>query len=67
MPLQEFLTLFIFYTFAFKKKCMGSLHAQTPVRSSFTSEPSHQSVNGTSMRSLKKKEGRRVRYNLQTN
>ena len=46
---------------------MGSLHAQTPVRSSFTSEPSHQSVNGTSMRSLKKKEGRRVRYNLQTN
>ena len=26
-PLQGFLTLFIFYTFAFKKKCMRSLHA----------------------------------------
>ena len=34
---------------------MRSLHAQTPVRSSFTSEPSHQSVNGRSIRSFKKK------------
>ena len=42
MPPQEFLSLFVFYTFAFKNKCMRSLH---PVRSSFTSEPSHQSVN----------------------
>ena len=49
MPLQEFLTLFIFYTFAFKKKCLRSLHAKAPVRSSFTSEPSHQSVNGMKM------------------
>ena len=39
----------------------------TPVRSSFTSEPSHQIVNGRSIQSSKKKEGRRVRYNLQTN
>ena len=67
MPLQEFLTLFIFWTFAFKKKCMKSLHAYTPVSGSFTSEPLDQSVKGTSTRSFKKKEGRRVRYNLQTN
>ena len=67
MPLQEFLTLFIFCTFAFKKKCMRSLHACTPVSGSFTSEPLDQSVNGRSIRSFKKKEGRRVRYNLQTN
>ena len=65
--LQEFLTLFIFCTFAFKKKCMRSLHAYTPVSGSFTSEPLDQSVNGRSIRSFKKKEGRRVRYNLQTN
>ena len=67
MPFQEFLTLFIFCTFAFEKKCMKSLHAYTPVSGSFTSEPLDQSVNGTSIRSFKKKEGRRVRYNLQTN
>ena len=67
MPFQEFLTLFIFCIFAFKKKCMRSLHAYTPVSDSFTSEPLDQSVNGTSIRSFKKKEGRRVRYNLQTN
>ena len=67
MPLQEFLTLFIFCTFAFKKKCMRSLHAYTPVSGSFTSEPLDQSVNGRSIRSFIKKEGRRVRYNLQAN
>ena len=67
MPLQEFSTLFIFCTFTFKKKCMKSLHAYTPVSGSFTSEPLDQSVIGTSTRSFKKKEGRRVRYNLQTN
>ena len=67
MPRQEFLTLFIFCTFAFKKKRMRSLHAYTPVSGSFTSEPLVQSVNGRSIRSVKKKEGRRVRYNLQTN
>ena len=61
MSLQEFLTLFIFYTFVFKNKCMRSLHAQTPERSSFTSEPSHQSVNGRSIRSFKKKKGRSSR------
>ena len=55
MPLQEFLTLFIFCTFAFKKKCMRSLHASTPVSGCFTSEPLDQSVNGTSIRSFKKK------------
>ena len=54
MPLQEFLTLFIFCTFAFKKKCMRSLHTYTPVSGSFTSEPLDQSVNGTSIRSFKK-------------
>ena len=48
MPLQEFLTLFIFCTFAFKKKCMRSLHAYTPVSGSFTSEPLDQSVKSTS-------------------
>ena len=67
MPLQEFLTLFIFCTFAFKNKCMRSLHTYTPVSGSFTSEPLDQSVNDTSIRSFKKKEGRRVRYSLQTN
>ena len=67
MPFQEFLALFIFCTFAFKKKCMMSLHAYTPVSGSFTSEQLDQSVNGTSIRSFKKKEGRRVSYNLQTN
>ena len=55
MPLQECLTLFIFCTFAFKKKCMRSLHAYTPVSGSFTSEPLDQSVNGTSIRSFKKR------------
>ena len=55
MPLQEFLTLFIFCTFAFKKKCMRSLYAYTPVSGSFTSEPLDQSVNGRSIRSFKKK------------
>ena len=34
-------------------------------RSSFTSEPLHQSVSGRSIRPFLKKEGRRVRYNLQ--
>ena len=68
MPLQEFLTLFIFCTFAFKKKCMRSLHAYTPVSGSFTSEPLDQSVNGKSVYTIfQKQEGRRVRYNLQTN
>ena len=55
MPPQAFLTLFIFNTFAFKKKRMRSLHAYTPVSGSFTSEPLDQSVNGTSIRSFKKK------------
>ena len=49
MPLQEFLTLFIFCTFAFKKKCMRSLYAYTPVSGSFTSEALDQSVNGRSI------------------
>ena len=34
---------------------MRSLHAYTPVSGSFTSEPLDQSVNGTSIRSFKKK------------
>ena len=34
---------------------MRSLHSYTPVSGSFTSEPLDQSVNGTSIRSLKKK------------
>ena len=55
MPLQEFLTLSIFCTFAFKKKCVRSLHAYTPVSGSFTSEPLDQRVNGRSIRSFKKK------------
>ena len=55
MPLEEFLTLFIFCTVAFKKKCMRSLHAYTPVSGSFPSEPLDQSVNGTSIRSFKKR------------
>ena len=55
MPLQEFLTLFIFCTVAFKKKCMRSMHAYTPVSGSFPSEPLDQSVNGTSIRSFKKR------------
>ena len=54
MPLQEFLTLFIFCTVAFKNKCMRSLHAYTPVSGSFTSEPLNQSVQkkGRSSRAL---------------
>ena len=56
----------IFNTFAFKKTCMRSLHAQTPVRSSFTSEPTTR-VLVVGLHDLFEKEGRRVRYNLQTN
>ena len=67
MPLQEFLTLFIFYTFAIKKKCMRSLHAYTCKELIHFRALAPESVNGRSIRSFKKKEGRRVCYNLQTN
>ena len=40
---------------------MRSLHAYTPVGSSFTSEPLHQSVNVGLYDLSKKKEGRRMR------
>ena len=47
---------------------MRSLHAYTPVSGSFTSELLDQSVTGKSVYTIfQKKEGRRVRYNLQTN
>ena len=40
MPLLEFLTLLIiFYTFAFTKKCMRSLHAQPRPQGAFPPKP----------------------------